>query len=188
MSPLLTPLKFWSIKHQFYKEYNFIFPAVLAVLLVIILIFLPKVSPIFGEKGFLASLQNILAIIGGFFIAALTLVTSDKSEILTSKIGGKYPPTLNNEVLSRKRFLAYLFGYLSFSSFAILGVTILANMIVAGLAVWMSDGAIYWSKIAFISFIGFWLGHIVISTLLGLYYFTERLHISDKYVIFDAED
>ena len=32
------------------------------------------------------------------------------------------------------------------------------------------------------AFVGGWLAHIAITTLLGLYYFTERLQVSDRRV------
>lgn len=186
VSPLLSPLRYLSIRHGWWLRYNVICPLLGGFAVGAIIYATPNTNPIFGTDGLLKSLEPTLAIIGGFFVAALTLVTSEKTEVLKAPVGGESPPSLNGEVLSRRRFLAYLFGYLAFSSFALIGISVLAGLLKPLVASFHLEA---WEKIASTlaaTFAGAWLTHIIVATLLGLYYFTERLQVSDRRLNFGS--
>lgn len=180
MSPLLSPLRYLSIRHGWWVRYNLICPTLGGVAVGAIVFLTPEMNPIFGPDSLLKNLEPTLAIVGGFFVAALTLVTAEATEVLKAPVGGQSPPTLNGEVLSRRRFLAFLFGYLAFSSFALIGLSVLAALL-KPLVVSLHLAA--WERIAnsvAAVFVGGWLTHVIVATLLGLYYFTERLQVSDR--------
>lgn len=182
MSPLFSPLKFLEIRHGWWVRYNIVLPAIGGAVLTGIATFSPDHNAIFGESGLLKSLESPLAIVGGFFIAALTLVTSDQSETLKSLVGGNTPPKLKGEILSRRRFLAFLFGYLTFASFALLVFSHL-NALLSPISVkWLSSDVLTGLRYAGTGLVGAWITHIGVATLLGLYYFTERLQVSDRKV------
>lgn len=184
MSPLLSPLRYLSIRHGRAFRYNVGFPVMGGVIVGIIVQASPGINAIFGDKGLLKGLEPTLAIVGGFFIAALTLVTSEKTEVLKSPVGGMSPPTIDGEVLSRRRFLAYLFGYLAFSSFAIIGISFVGGLLSPIVGTLKLES---WAKTAnsvAAALLGIWLTQIMVATMLGLYYFTERLQISDRRVNF----
>lgn len=178
---LLKPLRYVLIRHRAKVLYDLLLPAATSFGLTALLVFSAKPTPVFGSDGYLASLQNLLTILGGFFIAALTLITTADMPILREPVGGLRPPTLPSESapLSRKRFLAYLFGYLSTSSFILVGVTVVANLAAPDIAAIVPSAAHRALKATFLAGFNFWLGHVFVATLLGMFYFTERLQMSD---------
>lgn len=184
MSPLLSPLKYLSIRHGWWLRYNVIFPAIGGLLVAAVVYATPGINPVFGQTGFLKGLEPTLAIVGGFFVAALTLVTTDQSQVLKAPVGGNDPPKLNGEILSRRRFLACLFGYLSFAAFALVGLSVIAGLIEPLVVSWNLTKYARMANCVAAYFIGVLLTHTMIATLLGLYYFTERLQISDRRVNF----
>jgi hypothetical protein len=187
VTPLLSPLRFLAIRHGRWVRYNFVIPGVIAAAATTLVLLWPKAGPLIGDDGFLSKLQNPMAILGGFFIAALTLVTSDRSDVLQAKVGGEDPPRLRGEALSRRRFLAFLFGYLAFASFAIVAFTVIADLLGPGARVVIPNGYLQATKGVFVFGLGFIIGHVAIATLLGLYYFTERLQVSDRRVQIGAK-
>lgn len=182
MSPLLSPLRYLTIRHGWWVRYNLVFPGIGGICLAAVAVASPARGLVFGGAGLLNALEPLLAIVGGFFVAALTLVTSDRSDVLKAPVGGQNPPRLKGEVLSRRRFLAFLFGYLAFSSFALLGVSVLSTLLAAIAKAWLSESLLAIVENTGAAFVGGWLAHIAITTLLGLYYFTERLQVSDRRV------
>jgi hypothetical protein len=180
--PLLTPLKYLTIRYRQKIWFEVVLPLLIGVGLTWLILGGVPSTPVFGKDGYLASLQNLLTILGGFFVAALTLITTADIAIIREPVSGPNPPRLPAEdaPLSRKRFLAYLFGYLATSSFLLVGVTLLANI----LAPMLSAHLLPFPKIA-VEAIGLgtfniWLAHVFVSTMLGMYYFTERLQVSDR--------
>ena len=181
---LLTPMKYVLVRHSSGASYNVILPGSIAIILTVGLTVWPGHAVIAGEKGYLPQLQNLMTILGGFFVAALTLITTNQNPVLLNPVGGISPPTLAGETkpLSRRRFLAYLFGYLAFSSFGLVCLSIAANLIAPAIGAVVSTEAKWWLKLGFLAIYNFWLGHVAVATLLGLFYFTERLQIADPVV------
>lgn len=184
MSPLLSPLKYLSIRHGWWLRYNVVCPVIGGALVAVIVYATPGINPVFGKEGFLKGLEPTLAIVGGFFVAALTLVTTDKSDILKAPVGGNSPPSLGGETLSRRRFLAYLFGYLSFAAFALIGLSVIAGLLEPLVVSWNLAKYARIANCLAAAVVGAWLTQAMIATLLGLYYFTERLQVSDRRVHF----
>lgn len=179
---LLTPLKYLTITYRQKVWYDFVWPIALGAGMTWLIVFWATPSPIFGKDGYLASLQNLLTILGGFFIAALTLITTADIAILKEPVSGTNPPRLPNEAtpLSRKRFLAYLFGYLATSSFLLVAAALVANIVAPSLSQKVSAGARLYVKAIGVGLFNVWLAHVFVSTMLGMYYFTERLQVSDR--------
>jgi hypothetical protein len=179
---LLTPLKYLTIRYQQKVWYDIVWPIVFGAGLTWLIVFWASPSPVFGKDGYLASLQNLLTILGGFFVAALTLITTADIAILKEPVSGTNPPRLPNETapLSRKRFLAYLFGYLATSSFLLVAAALVANLVAPALSQKISVAARLYVKAAGIGLFNVWLAHVFVSTMLGMYYFTERLQVSDR--------
>ncbi len=185
MMTLLAPLRYWRIRHGSVAAYNFVLPAAGSIAVTALLLAWQSPAVVFGKDGYLAQLTPILAILGGFFVAALTLITGEHSAVLQSPANATSAPILPPESvpLSRKRFLGYLFGYLAFSSFCLAGVVVVANLVAPSAALALSPPYRECLKWAFLMAFNFWLGHVFIATLLGLFYFTERLHVADKRVV-----
>jgi hypothetical protein len=181
MMTLLKPFRYVTIRHRAKLLYDVVLPIVLGGAITALLLGLPRPVAIFGKDAYLGQLQSLLTILGGFFIAALTLITTDKNSLLSQPVGGWTPPRLASEKapLSRRRFLAYLFGYLSTSSFVLVGMALVANLIAPQLSETIPASYRWAAKAAFVLPFNAWLAHVFVSTMLGLYYFTERLQIGD---------
>lgn len=184
MMTLLKPFRYVVIRHRAKLLYDGVLPLALGGAITVLLLALPKPVPIFGKDAYLSQLQSLLTILGGFFIAALTLITTDKNSLLAQPVGGVSPPKLASErsPLSRKRFLAYLFGYLSTSSFMLVGAALIANLLAPQISDLVQPSNRWLLKAAFVLPFNVWLGHVFVSTMLGLYYFTERLQIADPQI------
>lgn len=177
---LLKPLRYLTIRHSAKVLYDLALPALMSAGLTALLMLASGVQ-VFGKDGYLNSLQNLLTIMGGFFVAALTLITTASMPTLKEPVAGLAPPRMPGEAapLSRKRFLAYLFGYLATSSFLMVAITILANLVAPSIAAHVAGAVRTSIKAAFLLSFNFWLAHVFVATLLGMFYFTERLQMSD---------
>lgn len=177
-SGLLAPLAYLRIRHALAWRYNVILPLAGAVALPWLLRGLPNPVPAFGNEGFLAQLQSVIAILGGFFVAALTFINSGSNPRFDEYIAGRNPPTLACESgpLTRRRFLAYLFGYLSFLAFSLLVTFAVGNALAAGLHGQLPPTIARCLAILFLAVVGAALCHLLTTALIGLFYLTERLH------------
>lgn len=184
---LLAPLRYWKIQHPKKFVWDWILPTIGSFGLTFALVIWPKVTGIFSV-GYIPSLQNLLAVLGGFFIAALTLLTTSETKALAQPIAGIPPVRFGNEpcALERRRFLCLLFGYLSFSCFALYVVGLLASIIAPGFREFAGE---YRTLIiaAFLIAYNFWLSHMFVATLVGLYYFTDRLQRPDVELVRKVE-
>jgi hypothetical protein len=182
MPTLLIPLRYLAIRHSFKLTYDVVLPLMIGLTLSALLLGLPKPVPIFGKDAYFGQIQGLLTILGGFFVAALTLITTDKSELLQEPVGGMDPPRLPKEkcALSRKRFLAYLFGYLSTSSFLLVAISLVAGLVAPQVGAALHGPLRSATKWAAVVLFNVWLAHVFVSTMLGLFYFTERLQTSDR--------
>lgn len=174
---LLSPLKYWKVRHPVKRLWDIVFPGVSAIAMTAVLLFWPKIPSPFGAGGYLSGLQNLFAILGGFFVAALTLRSTSDAKSLNQPLAGWPRVTFAKETsaIGRRRFLCLLFGYLSFSCFGLYLIGFCAVLLAPGIAT-MGDSLL--ASVAsgiFLLFYNFWLSHMFITTLVGLYYFTDRL-------------
>lgn len=178
---LLSPLKYWKVRHPVKRLWDIVFPGIAAVVLTVILQVWPKIPSPFGAGGYLAGLQNLFAILGGFFVAALTLISTSDAKSLNQPVAGWPRVTFGDEkaAIGRRRFLCLLFGYLAFSCFGLYLIGFAAVLLAPGIDVsgvrWLPDVG----SSAFLLIYNFWLAHLFVTTLVGLYYFTDRLQRPD---------
>lgn len=82
--------------------------------------------------------------------------------------------------LSRRRFLCYLFGYLAFICFFLFTIGLFANLVVpASPTLFLQYEWSYYVKMFFTFIYLFFLANMMIVTLLGLYYLTVRIHVTN---------
>jgi preprotein translocase subunit SecG len=178
---LLSPLKYWQVRHPVKRLWDIVLPGLAAVVLTVLLQVWPKIPSPFGAGGYLAGLQNLFAILGGFFVAALTLISTSESKALNQPLAGWPRVTFGNEktAIGRRRFLCLLFGYLAFSCFGLYLMGFAAVLLAPGI----DDVGVRWlpnvGSSAFLLVYNFWLSHMFVTTLVGLYYFTDRLQRPD---------
>lgn len=181
---LLAPLRYWRVHHPVKFVWDLVIPSLGAVALTFLLVTWPHTVGIYVANGYLAGLQQLYAILGGFFVAALTLLSTADTKALSQPLSGHPKVTFGRETapLERRRFLCLLFGYLAFSCFALYAAGFFAMLLAPGMREMVSDGWRMALSAAFLFFYNFWLSHMVVSTLVGLYYFTDRLQRPDTHI------
>jgi len=178
---LLAPLRYWRVRHPLKRRWDIWFPAVGSLLLTGVLCFWPSVPSVLGATGYVAGLQTMYAILGGFFIAALTLLATAQTYSLSQPLSGFPATTYGDETapLTRQRFLCLLFGYLAFSVFSLYVIGLATSVLAPGLRSLIEPEYRRLAVGLFLAVYNFWLCHTAIATMVGLYYFTDRLQRDD---------
>lgn len=176
---LLSPLKYLAIRHPLKRVWDFVYPALVTAVVIVIIYCFPRIDNIFGtEKSYVTGFTAILVVLGGFFVASLTLVATAPSPMLDTPMLGHPQVTLGSSerVLSRRAFLCYLFGYLSFSCFCLVLVGYFATLVAPGMSAnaFVSQYKSYF-EVPFVILYTYWVFQVFFATLVGLYYFSERL-------------
>ncbi len=183
---LLTPLSYLRIEREDKVKDELIIPLALTFLSIGSLLLLAGKIPVFSEKGLLSFIVNYLQIVSGFYIASLAAVATFDKDSMDKPMPGlptTLPRTMKGvavtENLSRRRFLCFLFGYLSLLSLIlyfsgsglILAAPHIKTLISANLVVYLK-----WMVVFFYLMVTY---NLLVTTLLGLYYMTDRIHRAD---------
>lgn len=183
LSKIFTPLNYYFIKHPLKNIFDIYIPLAITLFMFMAFYLFRESVPISGDGGFLSSVSNILQMLTGFFIASLAAVATFESKILDDLFDGEQATLLMNIKgvekeynLSRRRFLSYLFGYLSFLSFVLYFTGVFANLFVSGLASAISCEVFFYLKWLFLLLYLFLLSNLLVTTLLGLHYMADRIH------------
>ncbi|CCU70928.1 hypothetical protein [Thalassolituus oleivorans] len=181
---LFTPLNYIRIRRGTVKMwYDWYMPTAISGMVVMILISTDWSINTFGSNGLIEQVVELLKMLIGFYIASLAAVSTFPSAVLNQGLAGE-SATLKSKrrgkeiviPLSRRRFLSYLFGYLAFMSLVLFISGMAINLLTPLAKVHISSSIIPWVKgvVAFIYL--FWVSNILVSTLLGLHYLTDRIH------------
>lgn len=131
-----------------------------------------------------ADLNGLIGVLIGFYIAALAAVSSFSNENLDQIMKGRAPSLVSfrggkrsEERLTRRRFLAILFGYSAATSIALFGLGILQGRVASIITEpqWVSSlmwigTHLYWTLYTWLA------SSLLVVTLLGLHYLVERMH------------
>lgn len=185
LGQLLTPLSYLRIRHPLKAWFDYVVPAITAVTVTVVLLSLPVSVPLLGESGVISVVTGLLQILVGFYIAALAAVATFAREGLDEPMSGDDALLMVERMghkihakLSRRQFLCYLFGYLAFSALALYFLGSLANLLKGNFELLFSSYTLpYLRHLAFALYV-FWTSNVLVTTLLGLHYLTDRLHRS----------
>lgn len=171
---LTAPLAYWQIRHSEKRKYDVLYPAIFSVVTVGGYLLLPVRPSLIGEKGILISVQNLLTLLIPFFVAGLAAVATAGREGLDTVTAG-IPMQLGKRSLTRREFVCYMFGYLAWISLVLFAMIIVAKAIAPSLH---QAVPIYMPYVRIVSFAVFMflLGHMIVTTLWGLFYLTDRIN------------
>ncbi len=138
---------------------------------------------IFGDKGLLDLIVGLLQILTGFYIASLAAVATFNKSDMDSKMKGE-PAKLSvlvrgvpvTEELTRRRFLCLMFGYLSFVSIFLYFAGGVANLFSSHIAGLLPLKLHSWAKWLFVWIYLTITANLIVTTLLGLFYMSDRIH------------
>lgn len=177
---IFVPLRFLAIKHAEKWKFELLLPALFGALFASPLWFAAFRADALGKFDLLGKAVGGLGLLAGFYITALAAIATFARPEMDEPMPG--PVTLlhtragitDEEELTRRRFLSFLFGYLGFVALAL---SLLGSMFLVADTFAMSD--VPWRPTAFVAFwipFSFALGNLLSNTLLGLFYLTDRMH------------
>jgi len=138
----------------------------------------------FDKNKLIGDVNALMGILVGFYIAALAAVSSFANENLDQVMKGR-PPTLTTvrkgdeikETLTRRRFLAILFGYCATLAIIlyVFGVLQVHLTVSQPSAPWAQTALSFAAQVGWGLYV--WIiSSLLIATLLGLHYLVERMH------------
>lgn len=138
----------------------------------------------FNENKLISDVNVLMGILVGFYIAALAAVSSFSNENLDHVMKGR-APTLTTvrggeeieEKLTRRRFLAILFGYCAILAIIlyVFGVFQVHLTMTQPVAPWAEEALSAVKQAAWGLYV--WIiSSLLVVTLLGLHYLVERMH------------
>lgn len=142
----------------------------------------------FHKDGFVDKVSSFLAVLTGFYVAALIAVAT-----LSSKFADLDLPITDGEVrlpskdgeagelLSRRQYVCYMFGYMAFVSLflslACIALVVLSPLLAdEGFSIWSVRIAHSWVRGTGILILTIPLASLALTTVRGLYYLVERLY------------
>ncbi|MCW9731944.1 hypothetical protein L5B97_00310 [Avibacterium sp. 20-15] len=169
MKKLFAPLNYLRLFHIEKVFFDIVLPIIFSVFFVYINSLLPTPITILGKNGLISIVNNITQILSGFYIAALAAIATASLPRLDDPLKGRPVKMLgNNRQITRRLFLTYLFGYLSFISLLIYALGGLAQINQANIK--LLDNTI--KEYLSLGYI-FLLHNLAFVTLLGLYFMIE---------------
>lgn len=181
---LFTPLNYLRIRRKTVKSfYDWWIPLGLTVITITLVGITGWKLDVFGNDGLVKQITELLKMLIGFYIAALAAVSTFPSAVLDQSLRGE-PTTLKVKrrgceitvPLSRRRFLSYLFGYLAFMSLVLFIAGTVATIVVPGLKDILGNSWAVPLKAIGLAIYLFWVYNILVATLLGLHYLSDRIH------------
>lgn len=178
---LITPFLYLSIPGKTAIDYWA--PLFLGTAVAALFAFLPEFPRLLGEGGLVSQVSLLLSLLIGFFIAALSAVMTFNARGLDSPVQGEPIQVKSFQMgkwhrieLTRRRYLGFLFGYLTAAGILIFLVGLLGNAVAPSLKKSLSGEALFWFKVAFVWVYAVANANLVTTTMYGLYYLIERVH------------
>lgn len=183
---LFRPLDYLRIRHDAKPLFDWWIPAGTSIALTLFVCILPQRVPLLGEGGLVAGFNSLLQVLTGFYIAALAALATFNKAGMDELMAGD-PPRLLTTVrgqdaeirLTRRRFLCLMFGYLALSSMFLYLGGVAANLLRHNLVVVIPAAA---RDVVYSLALGGYLFlacNLVVTTMVGLYYMSDRIHRSD---------
>ena len=182
---LLRPLNYLRINGEGLTFYNWFCPVLFSSAACSYLFLYPGEVRISGEtQTVLGQLASLLAVLPGFYIAALAAVATFQRDIMDMELSGNSVSLkaqengcLKERNLTRRRFLCYLFGYLSFLSFALfLAVSLLQVASPTAFLASFNGPFVLYADWAILGIFMLFFCQLISVTMLGLFYLADRMH------------
>lgn len=188
---LFTALVYLKIEHPVKRWYDVWYPLIVALFCVLVFaIVAPKGIKIdmFGDDGLIQAINGLAGVLVGFFIAALAAVATFPGKDMDVVMPGK-PPTLTDpeitegkpKDLSRRAFLSFLFGYLTFAALVLFALGSIASALYP-LPPMDFPHAAYVGNLSFVFVYTLLLANVGTNSLLGIHYLAYRIHVKQRQV------
>lgn len=188
MRVLFAPFRWLRVSYPGKCYYDWLLPLLVGVLAALVKDQCGDAMNVFGARGLLEHVLSLLLILTGFFIAALGVVSAMRGRAIDQIMVGDKIARLGGVPITRRRYLALMFGYLALSSLLLyIGGTV-ANLLAP---ISKSKIPIQLHAAIEVGFAGaymFMFANVTITTMIGLYYLSDRLYREgDKKTLKDGE-
>jgi len=180
---VFTVLSFLRLRSADIFWYQWVYPTIIFTVITGGLWLIDDGVFTFDGSKFINDINTLMGILMGFYIAALAAVSSFTNENLDQIMKGRAPTLTSSrkggikETLTRRRFLAVIFGYCaSLSIFLyIFGVLAVHINFLPPAEPWLMKAVELAQKGAWVFYM--WgLSSLLVVTLLSLHYLVERMH------------
>lgn len=175
MTILFAPFLYLRVTHERKWLYDWVLPLLVGSMAALAKHRCGDTLNVFGDRGLLEHQLSLLLILTGFFIGALGVVSTINKPSIDRYMVGPNPARLRGERISRRRYLALMFGYLALCSMLMYVAGTGAQIIsptLKGAAQPPVDGLV---EVVFVGTYVSAFANILITTMIGLYYLSERL-------------
>ena len=188
---LFTALIYLKINHPVKRWYDAWYPLIVALFCAIVFAIASAEGvkiDMFGDEGLIKSINGLAGILVGFFIAALAAVATFPGRDMDLAMPGKSPTLTDSEItegkpkdLSRRAFLSFLFGYLTFAALVLFLLGSVATALYPLPAMDFSHAA-YLGNLTFVFVYTLLLANVGANSLLGIHYLAYRIHVKPRQV------
>lgn len=188
---LFRGLAYRSIEHRWQFAYTTALPISFSATITLIYWLVPEKLGLLGKDGILASALSIVSTLPGFYFAGLAAVSTFGGADMDKDMPSPAPElTIRHKgveiktVLSRRKYMSYLFSYLVFISFALCGLILSLNSFQPSLinlaefvSAWKYGANVAPAGEFFCVFVlALLASSLAITTLQGLFFLSERIH------------
>ncbi len=188
---LLRPFAFQKIEHEQLKPILVSIPWGITIPSAIFVMILPVQPPVVGDGSLSAYILGFMSILPGFYIAALSAISTFNREELDFTMDAPAPKLelrtgaeTAKVDLTMRMFLSHMFSYLTAMSFLTVFICIAGNIVGPSIAHWVTLLPQGWwiailafaLKATYLTTIIWLVAKIITVTLMGLYFLAERIH------------
>ena len=181
---IFTVFSFLRLKSADIFWYQWVYPTIIFILIYFGHLFVGQDVIVFNADNFVSGINALMGVLVGFYIASLAAVSSFTNENLDKIMKGRAPKITIilqgkpiEETLTRRRFLAILFGYCAILSILlyVFGIVQSNTQIEVPEIFWVQVCYAIGKQMAWAGYI--WMvSSLLVVTLLGLHYLVERMH------------
>lgn len=184
MFKLLTAFRFLQIQSPDLRWYQWVYPTVLTLAFCVSFYWITGTWVRLSNPKVIGDINGLMSLLIAFYIAALAAIATFHGASLDSAMKGRTPVLIRKfgesrleEKLTRRRFLAALFGYCAAMAILVYIVGAVAVHIESPCvaAIWVSE-VLGVASGAAATFYIWMLASLWTVTMLGLHYFVERMH------------
>ena len=181
---IFTVFSFLRLRSPDIFWYQWIYPSIIFVIAFGGMHFVGDQLLSVDKENLIGDINVLMGVLVGFYIAALAAVSSFSNENLDQIMKGRAPTLVSTrkgietkETLTRRRFLAIMFGYCAILAIILYIMGIFQLHLNAG-----KDGGACWRIISEVGAQVIWgfyvwiTSSLLVTTLLGLHYLVERMH------------
>lgn len=175
LSKLFKPAQYVRISHNEKKWFDIILPVIFAIGFIVLLNQFAYPIKLAGKDSLISLVNGMLQILSGFYIASLAAVSTFQKEGMDLPMEGS-PPKLKGNVLTRRNFLSYLFGYLAFISILLYFIGGFVNLFQSNIPVALDGFFEKWNFIFLFTYLVL-VFNVFFTTVLGMHFLIDKIHM-----------